>query len=203
MNRYAVIAILLLCSAVTFQTRVTHAQPTLEDIQYKTACGPIACFAALKTLGVETTLPEVVQKCEWKQDVFVPLTAMQSALKSYRGIDCQMVQLSPKELVGLLNDERTVVILAMRKTTDDVDHAVCAVGTEQNGQVVKMIDYPELVRRQLIGELADKWDGAALVVRISPLHRACEDFALWFGPFVAAFLCFAWFRNRRNTGAKS
>jgi hypothetical protein len=27
--------------------------PTLEDEQYKTACGPIACLVALQTLGIK------------------------------------------------------------------------------------------------------------------------------------------------------
>ncbi|MGL6196775.1 MAG: hypothetical protein ACRC2T_18340, partial [Thermoguttaceae bacterium] len=102
--------------------------PTLEDEQYKTACGPIACLVALQSLGVDTTLDEVAQKCGWERDEFLPLENLQTALRSYRGVDCQITKLTPTELCKLLKDDQTVVILALRKLTDTIDHAVCAVG---------------------------------------------------------------------------
>jgi ABC-type bacteriocin/lantibiotic exporter with double-glycine peptidase domain len=161
---------------------------TLEDEQYKTACGPIACFVALQTLGIETSLDETAQRCGWKQDEFLPLESLQTALKSYRGVDCQIAKLSPAELCQLLKDKETVVILAMRKSTDEIDHAVCAIDAEENDQVIHLIDYPELHRKKLIGEIAENWDGAALVVRMTPLYRTLSDFAFCFAPMIAVFI---------------
>lgn len=175
--------------------------PTLEDEQYKTACGPIACFVALQTLGVDTTLDETAQKCGWEQDEFLPLKNLRTALRSYRGIDCQITKLTPTELCRLLKDDQTVVILALRKLTDTIDHAVCAVGVQDNDQVIHLIDYPELHQRKLIGEIADRWDGPALVVRISPLYRAYADFALLFFPTTVFIVVVLWFRSRKPKGA--
>jgi AmiR/NasT family two-component response regulator len=89
---------------------------------------------------------------------------LQNALKSYHGINCQIAKLSPKELCQLLKDDQTVVILASRKNSDETDHAVCAVDVQENDQVIKLIDYPELTQHKLIAELTDAWDGVALVV---------------------------------------
>ncbi|MDR1962674.1 MAG: hypothetical protein LBQ50_02730 [Planctomycetaceae bacterium] len=172
--------------------------PTLEDEQYKTACGPIACLVALKTLGVETSLPEIAKRCSWEQDKYLPLENLQKALKSYHGVDCQIAKLSPKELCQLLKDDQTVVILALRKNTDEIDHAVCAVDVQENDQVIKLIDYPELTQRKLVAELTDAWDGAALVVRITPFYRACGDFAVCFCPMVAVIIAVLWFRHRKD-----
>ncbi|MDR0603444.1 MAG: hypothetical protein LBG80_03970 [Bacteroidales bacterium] len=54
--------------------------------------------------------------------------------------------------------------MASRKNSDETDHAVCAVDVQENDQVIKLIDYPELTQHKLIAELTDAWDGVALVV---------------------------------------
>jgi len=172
--------------------------PTLEDEHYKTACGPIACLVALNTLGIKTSLDEMAKRCGWVQDEFLPLENLQKALRSYRGIDCQIVKLTPKQLTDLLKDNRTVVILATRKLTDEIDHAVCAVGVHDNDQVVHLIDYPELHQRKLIGEIADVWDGVAVVVRVSPFYRALGDFAVLFAPMILLIIVILWFRRRKD-----
>ncbi|MDR1964230.1 MAG: hypothetical protein LBQ50_10660, partial [Planctomycetaceae bacterium] len=132
------------------------------------------------------------------QDKYLPLENLQKALKSYRGVDCQIAKLSPKELCQLLKDDQTVVILALRKNTDEIDHAVCAVGIQENDQVIKLIDYPELTQRKLVAEIADAWDGAALVVRITPFYRACGDFAVCFAPMTVVVIAILWFRHRKD-----
>jgi len=172
---------------------------TLEDERYKTACGPIAGFIALQTLGIETSLDEMANRCSWEQDKMLPLENLQNAIRSYHGVSCQMVHLTPKQLCDLLKDDQTIVILATRKGSEEIDHAVCAVGVRDNDQVIHLIDYPELHQWKLIGEIADVWDGPALVVRISPFYRALSDFATCFAPMVAIILGILWFRNRKST----
>lgn len=199
MKRVLFFSILFLCLSAFVHGKM----PTLEDEQYKTACGPIAAVVALETLGVETSLDEMTKRCDWEQDKFLPLENLQAAIRSYHGIDCHAAQLSPKQLVELLKDDQTVVILALRKLTDDIDHAVCAVGVKDNDQVIHLIDYPELHRNKLIGEIADVWDGAALVVRVSPFYRALGDFALCFAPMVVVILGVLWFRHRKDKLTKT
>lgn len=199
-------SMLFICAVVFAFSGSSFAQsrlPTLEDEQYKTACGPIAGVVALQSLGVETSLDEMAKRCDWEQDKFLPLESLQKALKSYHCIDCQIAQLSPAELCKLLKDHQTVVILANRKLTDEIDHAVCAVEALENDQVIHLIDYPELHQKKLIGEVAESWDGTALVVRITPLYRAFGDFAFWFAPMIAVIMGVLWFRSRKEEKEKS
>jgi hypothetical protein len=172
--------------------------PTLEDEHYKTACGPIAGLVALCALSIETTLSEIAERCQWKQDEMLPLENLQTALRSYHGVSCQMAKLTPKQLCDLLKDKQTVVILATRKRSEEIDHAVCAVGVQDNDQVIHLIDYPELHQRKLIGEIADVWDGVALVVRVSTFYRALGDFAACVAPMVLFIIIVLWFLNRKN-----
>jgi hypothetical protein len=174
-----------------------HAQtPIVEDIEYGTACGPIAGFVALKSLGIDSSLDEVIKRSHWVKDKFVPLEDLQAALNTYRGMDCQLGKISPQQLCELLKDDQTVVILALRKQTDQVDHAVCAVSVDDNGQIVKVFDYPELYRDMVIGDVTSRWDGHALVVRRSPVYRAVDRFAYLLAPVVAILLSAQWLRNR-------
>jgi len=55
-----------------------------------------------------------------------------------------------------------------------------------------------LHQRKLIGEIADVWDGVALVVRISPFYRALGDFAALFAPTILFIIILLWFLNRRR-----
>lgn len=194
MKRIFLSLILFLCLSISVYSKL----PTLEDEHYKRACGPIAGVVALQTLGIETSLDEMTKRSCWERDKMLPLKNLQKAIHSYRGIDCHTVQLSPSQLIRLLNDDQATVILAVRKRTDEIDHAVCAIGVQNNGQVIHLIDYPELHQRKLIAELADSWDGSALVVRVSPFYRALGDFALCFGPMVAVILGVLWFRHRKD-----
>jgi ABC-type bacteriocin/lantibiotic exporter with double-glycine peptidase domain len=199
MKYFFVLLLFFLLPIIVFAQRLM----TLEDEHYKTACGPIACVVALNTLGIETSLNEIAKRCSWEEDKYLPLENLKKALKSYRGIDCQIAKLSSKELCQLLKDDQTVVILALRKNTDEIDHAVCAVSVQENDQVIKLIDYPELTQRKLVAELADAWDGAALVVRITPFYRACGDFAVCFAPMVAVIMIVLWFRHRKDKKTSS
>ena len=195
----ALVMLLALSLVSLAQGKVT----TLEDEHYKLACGPIAGLVVLQTLGIETTLDEIAKRCYWVQDQMLPLENLQNTLRSYNGVSCQMTKLTPKQLCDLLKDNQTVVILVTRKKNDEIDHAVCAVGVQSNDQVIHLIDYPELHQRKLIGEIADVWDGAALVVRISPFYRALDDFAVCFAPMVAFIMVVLWFRNRKRTKSAS
>jgi len=195
-----IVLVLFLCLTFLFLDHclAQGSFSSLEDEQYKTACGPIACYVALQSLGFDITLDEIVRRCGWEQDKMLPLEDLQKALQSYRGIGCQIVRLTPKQLCDLLNDDQTVVILATRKKTNEIDHAVCAVGVQDNDQVIHLIDYPELHQRKLIGEIADVWDGVALVVRTSPFYRVLGDFAICFAPMVAFIMAILWFRSRKT-----
>ncbi len=169
--------------------------PTLEDELYKTACGPIASYVALHSLGKSVSLDDVVRRCEWVPERFTKLGEMQAALSSVAGIECMAVEISPQQLCSLLKDDNTVAILPVRKTSEKTDHAFCVVEVRDDGQMVKLIDYPELVSWKMIGELAQQWDGPALVVRTSLARRTQRRLLYFLMPIVTTVIVLLWSRD--------
>ncbi len=210
MKRIAVFALAcfyVVCPNDVLTTSASESLPTLEDEHFKTACGPIACLVALRSLGVDAHLDDVAVQCGWSEGELLPLANMKRALEEYSGIRCASVKLTPGELTHLLNDEQTVVILPIRKSTEHVDHAVCAVSSDENGNIVRWIDYPELGQSKLIGEVVHVWDGPALVVQPTPVYRALDMLGLFTAPIVVLALGVAWLRavnsDRRRLRAAS
>jgi hypothetical protein len=141
--------------------------PTFESVKYAKACGPIACFAALRALQVEVSMDEVVSKCDWSEGKTTTLQTMQDVLSSFSSVVSIPAKLTPETLVKYL-DQGYVAILAVRKFSEKIDHVIVGVGTVNANLVA--VDYPELRRSINIETLCDSWDGEVLL-----LHQARTD----------------------------
>ncbi len=139
------------------------------DDRYATACGPIACYVALQELGLVVTLETLVADCKWTEGGTVGLHDLWRVLRDVPDIVADPVRLTPNELRTWLSETEGVAILAIRKHTSEIDHAVAAVGAVDEGIVV--VDYPELAATQSLSVVANDWDGAAILVRRAAEHR--------------------------------
>ncbi len=134
----------------------------LHDIEYVNACGPIACFVACRAMGREVSIAQLANDCGWIEGRFTKLSEMQSALTRVPGIVSLPTRLSPEQLRSLLGSGNYAAVLPIRKSSDDINHAVCAIEASERGIVY--IDYPELRNDVPIDQLADIWDGQVLLV---------------------------------------
>ena len=82
-------------------------------------------------------------------------------LNLHDDVTCRPAVLSPTQLKQTLSHGQ-VVILAVRKGSDEINHAVCAVSESANG--VTLIDYPDLTSFRTYESLGESWDGTALIV---------------------------------------
>jgi hypothetical protein len=171
-------------------SRLGDYLPTLQDGQYKTACGPIACYAALHLLSKTISLDDIARRCNWVRGKLTTLGEMQTALSSMDGIECIAAKVSPQQLCHLLKDDETAIILPVREDTEEIDHAFCVVETQEDDQVAKIIDYPKINRKMLIGELTQIWDGPALIVRVSTARRVLRYFLCSLLPMAASVALF-------------
>lgn len=171
------------------------ADTLVVDQAFKDGCGPISCVVALRSLGVSCSLRDMCVKTNWKENQPVSFSDMEKALNSYFGIECTPAQLKPRELVNLLSDEHTVVILAVARNSQDVNHAVCANSVSAN-DVVRFIDYPDLVVVKTLGDVASDWNGEALVVRVSFFYRVLHRISVYLGPCFAILFVLAGFRTK-------
>lgn len=158
----------------------------LTDGAYCTACGPIACFAALTALGVPASLEIMVDRCHWKVGQLTTLGEMQAALESFPDVVCLATRISPEDLMTHMVEQDCVAILPIRKYSGDVDHAVTAVAV-RNGRFL-IVDYPELRQAVSPMQLADVWDGEALLVSPRPEPPLARRIAWAVGPGAACAL---------------
>ena len=134
----------------------------LVDVRYAWACGPIAGYVAARKCGIEITLDELATRCRWKPGQGTSLNRIREALQSTNQLRVTPVIISPDELVATLQERECSVVLAVREESEFINHAVCAVGANEDG--VQLVDYPELNKFWRVEDLQYSWDGAALLV---------------------------------------
>lgn len=133
-----------------------------KDVKYSKACGPIACYVALKYLGKDISLDSIQQKCKWSEGKSTSLGTLEKVLSEIDGINTKGVKINLDNLFDLLKSKKCVAILPIRKFTDEIDHVFTAVGVQNNS--IMLIDYPELAMKKRKEELLDIWDGNAILV---------------------------------------
>jgi len=151
------------CVSQILTANTSRESELLVDFDYRTACGPISCFAALRSLGNRTTsLDDVIRFCGWQEGKTSTLLELQYALRQVPGVETRAVRLSPEKLTELLAGGNCAAILTVRRKSNEVNHACCALRS-RNGQILT-IDYPELAKWSSSESLVDTWDGRALLV---------------------------------------
>jgi len=165
------------------------AQPALRerlrDAEYRTACGPIACYLAIRSVGQETTLAQVIAGCGWSEGKYTTLRAMRDVILAH-GLSCQAVRLSPSRLADLLRHTRGAAVIPVRKRSATTDHAVCA--TDADGDFIWAAEYPELGRWVHVDELAEIWNGEALFVEANA-KRGIREFIMAVVPGACGGFC--------------
>ena len=129
------------------------------------------------------------------------LQDVKTALDRTDSIECIPTRLTPPQLCTYLSNPDWVAILPVRKGSEEINHAVCAV-TAQSNHVV-LIDYPELKVIVPIEELAHNWDGQVLLVRRVQKWKSLQILGWLFLPIFSLLLGgleFRQWRLRRTRG---
>jgi ABC-type bacteriocin/lantibiotic exporter with double-glycine peptidase domain len=185
-TRVSAVALNVVFLSVTVGFSAPAGLPPLLDEGCQTACGPIACFVAARSMGVEVSLTAVIQKCKWTAGQLTTLQRMQDTLADMDGLAISAVRLSPDQLKLHLRRGDCAAVLPVRKKSANINHAICAIGVE-NDRIVA-IDYPELKQLYSDDDIAEIWDGQVLLVTESFLSRFVRN-VIWFSlPLTAAGL---------------
>lgn len=160
----------------------------LPDENLKNACGPIACFSALRALEVDTSFAEVAKRCHWEEGKNTTLSDMLSALESYPSIRVSALRDTPPRLLTSLNKPDTLAIVFYRTPQMTIDHSVAILGAHDNKFL--FIDYPTGLRWFTLDQLKEVWDGR--VFYISKISTQPQNrLNLWSGllPVIALAVC--------------
>jgi hypothetical protein len=203
-HRRALVAVLLLVVAPVLRARGDDPAPDegpesyLRDGAYLTACGPIACYVALRAIGVDSSLKAMAEACRWKKGELTTLEAMHQAILRTGEASSVPTQLPLDRLAALIGDGRNVAILPIRKGGEEINHAVCAVRARPGEFFV--IDYPELGQWKSAAELANIWDGDLLLVSRKPAGSFWRENSWFFLPTAAVLGSFLLLYGARMDG---
>jgi ABC-type bacteriocin/lantibiotic exporter with double-glycine peptidase domain len=168
---------LALVVGVFTATNLTLATaPTLDGEDVPDACGPIACYLALRSLGVFASLEDVLEQCNWHSGEGVQIRQMVEALADYSDVVSRPVHLTSGELFDIVEKPDSVAIVPL-SVADDNHHAMVAVATRDS--LLILIGYPELRRLVTEDELNDAWDGAAIVMYRDQGHDRHNHRSIW------------------------
>jgi ABC-type bacteriocin/lantibiotic exporter with double-glycine peptidase domain len=152
------IIVLLLClGLLSAGTEASH----VNDFQYNKACGPIACFIAMRYYDYNVSLEQVAMTCSWKTGEPTTLKQIRDTIQSY-GLRCEARRFSPDRLYEYLEGRNGIAVLPIRKFGEEIDHVVVALCA--GNHYITTIDYPELIQDTYLDQFTDKWDGQVLLV---------------------------------------
>jgi len=130
--------------------------------RYRSACGPIAVFVAVRTLGDDVSFDDVLAGCKIDGDDATSVRQLHDYLNTRPGLHCRAVRLTKSELAEYATSDQFVVILLTASGDDVPGHAICVTDGEE-GQLT-VVDYPGLVRNEKFAEAVMNWEGQALLV---------------------------------------
>lgn len=158
---FTAFTMLLAVPAIPGSTRGSDAPGGL-NLDWHSACGPVAGYIALRSLGHSATLDEVARGCKWTPGNAVSLSDLSNYLNGRKEINCRGVRLTAEQLREFAASDRFVVILLIKRPTSGFDHVVCI--TALDGDEATVVDYPGMCRQLRLTDILELWDGEALLV---------------------------------------
>lgn len=147
----------------TTSSLMEEAARVLVDPGHRTACGPIAVYVALRSIGQAVPLERIIAECRWHVGEETRFAVLADTLRRRTGVSVRAVRLPPEQLMTwLARGGRRAAILPVRTHSGSLDHAVCAVGVQ--GSQVLISDYPIILTFITREQLSDSWSGEALLV---------------------------------------
>jgi len=160
-------------------------QTELVDGDFATACGPIACFVALRRIGCEANLESLAEQCGWSPGRTTSFRLVAETLSKH-GVRVRPVRISAEQLAEFLDRGDMAAILVIRNPESEIDHVACAV--EHDEQFYRIVDYPEISAWIDMTTLMNLWTGEAILV--SRPQSMSPSSAVMLGTLPGLFLAF-------------
>ncbi len=172
-----------------------NGPPEVDEFRYRSACGPIAIFVALKTFGIEIKFDDVLHGCNWIEGEATSLNELSNYINQRPEVSCRGVWMNMEQLKSYASSNRYVVIVVVQKNSNEFNHVLCV--TNWNGKYFTTIDYPKLLQQNIDTEIRDRWNGQALIVSENLFHAVANNY-LYFLPMCLFVLLFVFFWLRRQ-----
>lgn len=160
-SRGAIGCVIIFCFSGATSIADDTALP-ITDAHYKDACGPIACYVALRAIGETPSLEQLSSMLEWQPGRKTKICQVLTLLDQWPGLRCDGLNLSIDELWDFAGTKNLVLLLPVKRNSSQVNHLVTAVSLIDDRLAV--VDYPDLKAYYSRHSLLEEWDGAALVL---------------------------------------
>jgi hypothetical protein len=132
-----------------------------ENILPMSACGPMSAYMALRAIGKDCSLDDLMLKCGYRGEP-VEVKKVYDALNSLEGIRCSIKTYSRAELMAQLKKNHCAAILLINIRSDAIDHlsTICL----RNNKLL-LLEYPFIqeINEHLI--TPEFWKGDCLLVQ--------------------------------------
>jgi len=117
MFRRTSLSLVLLVTAA-LRSDAGGTQTELVDGDFATACGPIACFVALRRIGCEANLESLAEQCGWSPGRTTSFRLVAETLSKH-GVRVRPVRISAEQLGNSLVPRSRLPRIACRNFIDD------------------------------------------------------------------------------------
>jgi len=124
-------------------------------------CGPVAVFVAGRAVGSDCSLSDAVRASSWTEGEPVRIRDILAACERL-DLSARLARLTPGRLRRFVRGQTRTAILMVDSEPRRTRHVVTVFGV--NGNRFVGIDWPAGIVRWDAGELADRWDGACILV---------------------------------------
>jgi len=125
-------------------------------------CGPVSCYVVLDFFGVDCTLKQVSDLCNYDIKP-VKLSDVHKTLNSFDDIKCSIEKCTPAKVKKYLSVQNTVLLLVLDSNDQEKpDHLVVLLSKENE---LIWIDYPSLINNYDLKQLPDNLDTRCLLIR--------------------------------------
>jgi hypothetical protein len=155
-------------------------------------CGPISAFGAARSLGIDASWGEIIERTMWRSGQKMSVAILVDALESYEKLDvaCRKVRL--EELDRHLRSGTAILLL--RTASRDIDHAICVLEDRGDSYLILSDDLStSTLEKVLLGRV---WSGETLLVSRSDKLSVREYWAASIAPAVVLLYVIAAVVNR-------
>ena len=186
MNRYGIfirVLLIFLPLSNTIASSYGGINPAKDNVFPISACGPMSAYLALRAIGYECSLKELISRCEYQGEP-VEVKKVYNALNSFEGIKCSIKTYNRDELLTQLKKDKCAAILLINRKSKVINHltTVCF----KNNKLI-LLEYPfiKAIYEELI--TPNIWKGDCLIVQFKSRFVPQTTYIYF---FIAILCCF-------------
>lgn len=155
-----------------------------KSIRYNSACGPSCIYATFRSFGLDANFVEIAEKCEWCEEGRITVADMVRVLDERGELRVTTRRISFTELSRHLDSGGVAILVTSSDPLQGLDHVIAVVCRER--ELFRVVDFPNVNSLRSEKDLAQSWQGEAILVSRSSLSQFRNEWYYYLLPIAAA-----------------